>query len=142
MAVISNMEYYRVFYYVARFGSVTLAAKELSISQPAVSQALKQLESQLAVKLFSRGSRGVALTEEGRVLFSYVERGYEQLELGEEQVRRLQNLEAGEIRIGASDMTLQFYLLPYLEQFHEKYPGIKVRVTNAPTPETLALLEE
>ena len=142
MAVISNMEYYRVFYYVDRFGSVTLAAKELSISQPAVSQALKQLESQLAVKLFSRGSRGVALTEEGRVLFSYVERGYEQLELGEEQVRRLQNLEAGEIRIGASDMTLQFYLLPYLEQFHEKYPGIKVRVTNAPTPETLALLEE
>lgn len=142
MAVISNMEYYRVFYYVARFGSVTLAAKELSISQPAVSQALKQLESQLSVKLFSRGSRGVALTEEGRVLFSYVERGYEQLELGEEQVRRLQNLEAGEIRIGASDMTLQFYLLPYLEQFHEKYPGIKVRVTNAPTPETLALLEE
>lgn len=50
------------------------------------------------------------------------------------------DLEIGELRIGASDMTLRFYLLPYLERFHEKYPGIKVTVSNAPTPETLASL--
>lgn len=140
--MISNLEYYKVFYYVAKFGSVTKAAGELAISQPAVSQALKQLERQLEVSLFYRAAKGVKLTSEGELLYSYVEKGYEQIELGVRKVRQLQNLELGEIRIGASDMTLQYYLLPYLEKFHEKYPEIKVTVTNAPTPETLNFLRE
>ncbi len=46
-------------------------------------------------------------------------------------------LDYGELRIGASDMTLKYYLLPYLQDYHEQFPGIKVTVTNAPTPETL-----
>lgn len=140
--MISNLEYYKVFYYVARAGSVSRAADELSISQPAVSQAIKQLERSLGGELFHRASRGVRLTGEGQCLFSYVEKGYEQIELGVQKVRQMQNLELGEMRIGASDMTLQFYLLPYLERFHESYPDIKVIVTNAPTPETLQFLEE
>ena len=57
--------------------------------------------------------------------------------MGEQQLARLMHLETGEIRIGASDMTLQFYLLPHLERFHQLYPGIKVHVTNAPTPSTI-----
>ncbi len=140
--MISSLEYYKVFYYVAKYGSVTKAAGELAISQPAVSQALKQLERQLEVTLFYRAAKGVKLTSEGELLFRYVEKGYEQIELGVKKVRQLQNLELGEIRIGASDMTLQYYLLPYLEKFHEKYPEIKVTVTNAPTPETLNFLKE
>lgn len=139
--MISNLEYYKVFYYVAKTGSVTEAAGRLSISQPAVSQAMKQLESSLGMKLIYRASRGVRLTREGQLLFSYVEKGYEQIESGVEKLMKLKNMEAGEIRIGASDMTLQFFLLPYLEQFHEKYPDIKIVVTNAPTPETLNSLE-
>lgn len=140
--MVGNLEYYKTFYYVARAGSVSRAAKELSISQPAVSQAIKQLENFLGVELFQRASRGVRLTGEGQLLFTYVAKGYEQIELGVQKVRQMQNLELGEIRIGASDMTLQFYLLPYLERFHESYPDIKVIVTNAPTPETLGFLEE
>lgn len=140
--MISNLEYYKVFYYVAKTGSVTKAAGELSISQPAVSQALRQLEGNLGVLLFTRAARGVKLTGEGRLLFSYVEKGYEQIEMGVAKIRQMQNLELGEIHIGASDMTLQFYLLPYLERFHEQYPEIKVVVTNAPTPETLQFLRD
>ena len=140
--MVGNLEYYKAFYYVARAGSVSRAAKELSISQPAVSQAIKQLENFLGVELFQRASKGVRLTGEGQLLFTYVAKGYEQIELGVQKVRQMQNLELGEIRIGASDMTLQFYLLPYLERFHESYPDIKVNVTNAPTPETLGFLEE
>ncbi|MCM1303784.1 MAG: LysR family transcriptional regulator [Lachnospiraceae bacterium] len=135
-----NLEYFKVFYHTARLGSVTRAATELAISQPAVSQSLKQLEKSLGVPLFQRAARGVRLTAEGQLLFSYVEKGYEQISLGVEKLRQMQNLELGEVRIGASDMTLQFYLLPYLERFHEQYPDIKVIVTNAPTPETLQLL--
>ena len=140
--MISNLEYYKVFYYVAKTGSVTEAAKELALSQPAVSQSVRQLEKQLGVPVFQRVARGVKLTAEGEMLYEFVKKGYEQIELGVEKVRQMQNLELGEIRIGASDMTLQFYLLPYLEQYHERYPGIKVTVTNAPTPETLQFLEE
>lgn len=140
--MINNLEYYKVFYYVAKLGSVTKAANELAISQPAVSQAMKQLERNLGVALIKRASRGIQLTKEGQELYGFVEKGYHQMELGEDRIRRMQNLEAGEIRIGASDMTLQFYLLPYLEKFHERYPQIKVIVTNAPTPETLQLLRD
>ncbi len=140
--MISNLEYYKVFYYVAKTGSVTEAARMLSISQPAVSQAIKQLETGIGMELFYRASRGVRLTREGQLLFSYVEKGYEQIELGLEKILQMRNMETGEIRIGASDMTLQYFLLPYLEQFHEKYPDVKVVVTNAPTPETLGFLEE
>lgn len=137
----ANLEYYKVFYYVAKTGSLTQAAAILSISQPAVSQSMKLLEVQTGAKLFSRVSKGVRLTAEGEMLYSYVSKGYEQIEAGEQKLKQMLNLELGEIRIGASDMTLQFYLLPYLELFHEKNPGIKVLVTNAPTPETLLNLQ-
>ncbi|MGN0151600.1 MAG: LysR family transcriptional regulator [Wujia sp.] len=132
-----NLEYYKIFYFVARCGSVTKAAGELCLSQPAVSQAVKQLEDNLGVALFVRRSKGVALTAEGETLYSYVSKGYEQILLGERKLMEMLTLESGEIRIGASDMTLQFYLLPYLEMFHRLYPGIKVNVTNAPTPSTI-----
>lgn len=140
--MINNLEYYKVFYYVAKHKSLTAAAGELAISQPAVSQSIKQLETALGTKLFTRASKGVKLTKEGELLYDYVAKGYEQIELGEKKLQQMLNLDLGEVHIGASDMTLQFYLLPYLEKFHERYPGIKVKVTNAPTPETLQNLQE
>ena len=137
-----NTEYYKVFYYVGRLGSITAAAEELCISQPAVSQAVKQLEKALNSQLFIRTQKGVRLTAEGELLFPYVERGIENLLDGERMLRRLVDLDMGEVRIGASDMTLQFYLLPHLERFHGRYPNIKVMVSNAPTPETIQSLYE
>ena len=140
--MITNLEYYKVFYYVAKTGSFTIASKELSVSQSAVSQSVKQLEYQLNTTLFRRIAKGVTLTKEGELLFSYVAKGYEQIEAGEQKLAQMLNLELGEIRIGASDMTLRFYLLPFLEKFHEQFPKIKVTVTNGPTPETIRLLKE
>lgn len=136
----SNLEYYKMFYYVAQLGSITLAAEKLCISQPAVSQAVRQLEQTLDSQLFLRTSKGVRLTREGEFFYGYVKTGLDNIWLGENMLRRLKDLDTGEVRIGASDMTLQFYLLPYLEKFHELYPGIKVTVSNGPTPETLRFL--
>lgn len=138
----ANLEYYKVFYFVVKCGSITLAADTLALSQPAVSQSIKQLERALGVVLFHRTPKGIVPTAEGQLLFSYVEKGYEQFEAGERQLFSLLNLERGEIRIGASDMTLQFFLLPHLEKFHEKYPNIRFLVTNGPTPATMQLLHE
>lgn len=137
----ANLEYYKVFYHVAGCGSLTQAAEIMCISQPAVSQAIKQLEMLIGGKLFLRTAKGVKLTPEGEVLYKYVKEGYETISLGEKKFRQLLDVDNGEIKIGASDMTLQFYLLPYLERFHDKYPNIKVNVANAPTPETLHQLQ-
>lgn len=137
-----NLEYYKIFYHVAKNGGITAAARSLNMSQPAVSQQIAGLEKQLGVSLFKRNGRGIALTSEGNLLYEYVERGYEEILQGEKRLSQLLHLEAGEVRVGASDMTLRFFLLPYLEKFHQLYPGIKVTVTNGPTPETLRYLEE
>ena len=138
----ANLEYYRVFYYVARCSSVTKAAAALSLSQPAVSQSIRQLEKALGSSLFVRSARGISLTAEGKILYEYVEKGYSAFLAGEKRMLQMQNLECGEITIGASDMTLRFFLLPYLERFHEKYPGVRFQITNGPTPATMGLLKE
>lgn len=137
-----NLEYLKVFYFVAKNASITSAAEELFISQPAVSQCIRQLEETLGGVLFLRTPKGMVLTQEGSVLYTYVAQGYEYMRLAESKFRELQALDSGEIRIGASDMTLRFFLLPYLEAFHRAYPRIKVNVTNAPTPETLKSLSQ
>ena len=138
----ANLEYYRVFYYVARCSSVTKAAAALSLSQPAVSQSIRQLEKALGSSLFVRSARGISLTAEGKILYEYVEKGYSAFLAGEKRLLQMQNLECGEITIGASDMTLRFFLLPYLERFHEKYTGVRFQITNGPTPATMGLLKE
>lgn len=137
-----SLEYYKVFYYVIKFGSLSAAAEKLCISQPAVSQAVHNLEREFGCQLFIRNRKGMQLTTEGRVLSHFIVDGYEKMLQGEENLLKMINLDAGEIRIGASDMTLQYFLLPYLEKFHEKYPQIKVNVTNGPTPETIRYLKE
>lgn len=138
----NNLEQYKVFYYVVKCGGITAAAEAMAVSQPAISQAIKQLEEAVNTPLFLRTSRGVRLTSEGKMLWSYVEKGYEAILRGESKLQEMLDLDAGEIRIGASDMTLKFFLLPYLERFHEKYPKIKVIVYNSPTPETLQSLQD
>lgn len=137
-----NLEHCKTFYCVANCGSITTAAQKLFISQPAVSQSVKQLERQLGCALFFRTSKGVKLTAEGEVFYSRVKRAFDEIEQGERELSEMLGMESGEIRIGASDMTLQFFLLPYLEQFHKQYPNIRISVSNGPTPETLFSLRE
>ena len=115
-----NISYdaYKVFCAVASLGSITGAAEKLYISQPAVSQSIRQLEEALGCALFVREPKGVRLTEEGRLLYSHVSEGIRKIEAGERGIARMLRMDMGEIRIGASDMTLQYFLLPYLEAFH------------------------
>ncbi len=137
-----NLERYRVFYHAAQAGSLSRAAEELYLSQPAVSQAVKQLESDVGCPLFVRMARGVRLTEEGKVLFSYIAQAYRLIETGERKVAELMRLEAGEVCIGASDTLCRYVLLPYLEAFHAAYPLIQIHVTNRTSRETVELLAE
>lgn len=137
-----NLEWYRCFYKIAQTGSLTKAAEQLHITQPAVSQTVKQLEEKMGGPLFIRTPRGVQLTREGEVLLRYIEHAFLQIESGEKAIAEMNNLNAGEIHIGASDTLCSHYLLPYLEQFHQRYPGVRIRIANRTTPETIALLKQ
>ncbi|HAN20103.1 MAG: LysR family transcriptional regulator [Clostridiales bacterium GWF2_36_10] len=137
-----SYDWYRIFYYVALNGNLTAAAEKLYVSQSAVSQSIKQLENSLGCNLFIRTTKGVRLTTEGEILYEYISKGIEHIKLGEKQLALQLNMESGEIHIGASDMTLEYYLLPYLEEFHKLFPKIKINITNGSTPETIKLLEK
>lgn len=137
-----SYDWYKIFYEVAKTKNITDASKNLYVSQPAVSQIIKQLEEKLKVELFIRTQKGVGLTKEGEILYNYISAAIEKIIIGEKKLEEQINLESGEIRIGSSDMCLKYYLLPYLEEFQVKYPKIKINITNCPTPETIKLLEE
>ena len=133
---------YRTFLAVAEAGSVTEAARRLFVSQPAVSAEIAALEEMLGVRLFFRSRRGVQLTEAGETLLGHVTSAFALLDAGRERLRELAGLERGTLRIGASDMTLRFYLLDHIAEFRRLYPNVRLSVTNAPTPKTLSALRD
>ena len=90
-----NYEYYRLFYYVCKYHSITRAANVLRMSQPNVTRALNRLEEQLGCKLLVRSTRGVTMTPEGEVLFAHVEIAQEQLQAGESELAGITALESG-----------------------------------------------
>jgi LysR family cyn operon transcriptional activator len=136
-----SFELYRVFYIVAQAGSISRAAKELFISQPAVSQSIKQLEEKLGGQLFIRTAKGIILTTEGEVLFRYIKQAYNLIVTAERKFSEMQNLLNGEIKIGASDTLCRYYLIPHLEKFHRAYPEIRIQVTNRTTAEIISQLK-
>ena len=139
--MVSNLSLYRIFLETAKRGSISAAARHLYVTQPAVSVGIAQLENELGVKLFFRTSRGIKLTQEGQTLYEYVAGAMAYLESGEDKLRDLNNLDGGVLRVGASDMTLKFYLLDYLERFHREHPKVRLTVSNNPTPKSLEELK-
>lgn len=137
-----NLSSYRIFYTVANTGNISKAAKELFISQPAISKSIQKLEESVGCKLFSRSSRGVVLTDEGKLLYDHVSSAFETLTLGEEKLRRSIELGVGHLKIGVSATLCKYMLLPYLKEFIRRNPHISISITCQSTNETLRLLED
>lgn len=137
-----NFELYKVFYYAAKGLSFSEAAHQLYISQSAVSQSIKQLEEKLNTPLFARHGKKIRLTPEGETLFKHIEQAFYCIKSGERSIQSIQNLQQGEVRIGASDTICKYYLLPHLKEFHRRYPHIKIRITNRPSPLCIDLLRK
>lgn len=137
-----NLELYRVFYTVAKCGSLTKAAEELYISQPAVSQSIKQLENQLGMSLFNRTHRGMELSAQGgQQIFRSVEEALMLLDDAENVLMELKNTATGTIRIGASDTIFEYFLSDKIVAFHEKYPAVKFELLSDVTPVTIEKLK-
>lgn len=137
-----NLSLYKVFYTVANTGNISKAATELFISQPAISKSIRKLEQSLDVTLFSRNSRGVQLTEEGELLYDYVQRAFYALQTGEERLKKINELGIGHLHIGVSSTLCKYMLLPYLKEFIAQHPHIRITIGCQSTYHTLQLLRE
>ncbi|TCT16037.1 DNA-binding transcriptional LysR family regulator [Natranaerovirga pectinivora] len=135
-------ELYKVFYIVTKHGNISEAAKELYISQPAVSKSIKKLEELTGCTLFIRSSKGVSLTSEGKILYDYVEKAFDHLITGEKIINKINNLKEGLVKIGISNTLCQYFFMPHLKSFHKSYPEIKIQVINRSSPDTLKLLQQ
>ena len=132
-----DFEYYRIFYVVAKNKNITAASKELNISQPAISKAIKKLEEQLGGELFVRTRRGVVLTSEGEEFYSYISKAIEYIYNAENKFTDLMNLNVGHIRIGVSTTVTENFLATYLQKFHELYPNITIEIDTSVIDELL-----
>ncbi len=138
----TKLDYYRVFYETARYGSFSLAAQKLYISQSAISQCIHQLETDLGTHLFMRSRRGVTLTEEGKMLFPKVESALQAIDQGETLLERLHHLQSGSLVIAAGDTVTSHYLLPFLEAFHTKYPEVRIEMANSYSSNLIQYVKE
>ena len=137
-----NYELYKIFYHVVIHGSISKAANALFISQPAVSQAIKNLENALGGKLFIRTRHGILLTEEGNIFFNYIKTGIEAFQNGENSFLNYMNLDSGSIRIGASTTITKNIVMPYIEKFHNLHPNVDIKITNQLTLELITMLRK
>lgn len=133
-------DYYRVFQCVAENGNITTAANELFMSQSTVSRTIQKLEHELGCQLLMRTRTGVGLTVEGELLYHHVRLANEHFEIVEEKIRQINQLGSGSIHIGATEMTMQYFLLPFLEQFKKDYPNIRIKISFAYPEKTISQL--
>lgn len=135
-----NFEYYKIFYYVAKYENITRAAAALGSNQPNVTRVMKLLESQLGCRLFIREARGIRLTEEGERLYSHVEIAYRHLMNAQEEIGGSAILGGGSVEIGTTETALHLFLLDALHDFRQQYPEVKIKIHNHTTPETIRQL--
>lgn len=138
----SNFEYYKVFYYVAKYENLTKASSVLKTSQPAVTRTIHNLENELGCRLFTRSKTGMKLTPEGRTFYGYVAAGCAQFFKGENDLSNLISLENGTIYISATETALHCYLFQAMEEFNSLYPNVRFKILNNSTTESVNAVKE
>ena len=134
-------DYYRIFYYVARYGSLSKAAEALLQGQPNVTKTINRLEAQLGCKLFIRSNKGVTLTSEGEKLYIHAEIAFENLSRAELEIVSERTLDGGIITIATTEIAMYGALLPSLRSFSEDFPKVRIRIANLTTPQALETLK-
>ncbi|WEG73621.1 LysR family transcriptional regulator [Vagococcus intermedius] len=140
--MVGKLDLYRIFQVVSQNKSFSKAAKELYMTQSAISQSIAKLEFELEVSLFYRTPKGVFLTKEGEVLEEHVRAALNLIEIAEDKLLNFKEMKTGELKIGVGDTISRYFLMPYLESFYSEYPGIKLKIVNGTTPEIMVFLKE
>ena len=140
--MISNIEYYRTFYYVANMESFSLAAEQLHLTQSAVSQSIRKLESELSCQLFvrNRNTKKTLLTEEGQQLYNFVQNAFLELQKGENAIKNLIIHRKKEVTIGATETAIRFFLPTYLKSWESSHPDTRLNLVGSTTGELCEML--
>ncbi len=136
-----NLNLYKTFYEVAKYGSLSEAAKNTFTSQPAISKSIKKLESELKTQLFYRTPNGIDLTEKGKELLFYIEKAYNSLITAERSMLETENLKKGKLSIGVPSQIGTFYIFDNVAKFHHQYPNIEITLITGKTVQLVSLLE-
>ncbi|TCS43342.1 LysR family transcriptional regulator [Reinekea marinisedimentorum] len=118
---------------VAETGTISAAARQLHLAQPAVSASIKKLESELNVMLLHRRERGVALTEAGQQFLLHARQILQQTVDAKHAMEELEGLVKGEAIIGVPNMLGSYFLPPLLMAFKHQYPDISLNIIDAGT---------
>ena len=137
-----NFEFYKVFYYVAKYKNITKASEILLVSQPAITQTIKKLESELNYTLFYRTSRGMELTKYGEELFENIKSSIECLNSCKESLEKMDSEEVKILRIGGGITLLKHNALEGFKVFKEKFPDVKIEIIKGITSELLTELHD
>ncbi len=135
-----SLDLYRVFAAVYEKRSFSEAARQLFVTQSAVSQSVKQLETMLGIQLFLRGKRAVTPSVEARQLYAMIAPAIGTICEAEERIERFKRLQEGFLRVGAADTVARHFLLPYLKRWNELHPGVRLQVVNRTSTEAFSLL--
>ena len=137
-----SYDYYRIFYYIAKYGSISQASHLLLNSQPNLTRAIRNLESQLGCVLFSRSSRGMRLTPEGERLYRHVRIAFEHIEAAQAELTQSTSLQSGTVYIAANESALRCELLPILKQFRLRYSGVHIHISSHSTQQAITALRD
>lgn len=137
-----SYDYYRVFYYVARYKSFTAAANALLNNQPNITRMIKRLEKELGCILFVRQRHGVTLTLEGEKLYAHISIAFEHIASGECEIAKDRSMQSGMVTVAASEIALHCALLPALKEYRKAYPGIRIRISSHSTPQAIEMLKK
>jgi DNA-binding transcriptional LysR family regulator len=121
-----NVDQIKAFHKVAAAGSFTKAARELFLTQSAVSQQIRALEDEIGGKLFDRSGKTVRLTGEGEVLLAYAKRLFDLHEEIETLFDGLRKLEKGRITVGATAVIGTYFMPAVISEYHRQHPGIEI----------------
>lgn len=137
-----NPYWNKIFYTVAETRSFTKASEKLQLKKSTVSRNIDLLESELNTTLFYRDNKGVSLTADGKTYFEYVEQALNLFDAGEKLVKANNDIETGEIVIGALSHISHFYLIDKIAKIKVDYPKIKITIhTGSSGQELINLLE-
>ena len=137
-----NLNLYKVFYEVSKYGSFSKTAQNTYTTQSSISKSIKQLEKDLGVQLFYRKPHGVELTEEGKEILLYVENAYDKLLFAERTIKETENLERGYLNVGLPTYISSFFFMDKIINFYKKYPNIKITLMNGNRDSFLDLLNK
>lgn len=137
-----NLNLYKVFYDVSKYGSFSKTAEFTYTTQSSISKSIKKLEEELNTKLFYRKPHGIELTEEGKSVLYYVEKAYGNLLTAERIIKETDNLERGKLNIGLPSYISSFYFMDKIIDFYKKYPNIEITLINGNRETLLDLLNK